>query len=93
MKQKDNNDDENADSDSGESMENQNRWRGPQTQLRSQLEGIMSVGIPNEGILKACQGEHLKEVLGHHPPRVSQGNHLYKFASFFFFSFQKLQLC
>ena len=49
MKQKDNNDDENADSDSGESMENQNRWRGPQTKLRSQLEGIMSVGIPNEG--------------------------------------------
>ena len=61
---------------------NQNWWRGPQTQSRSQLEGIMSVGIPNEGILKACQGEHLKEVLGHHPPRVSQGNHLFKSASF-----------
>ena len=49
----------------------------------------MSVGIPNEGILKACQGEHLKEVLGHHPPRVSQGNHLYKAASF---SFPKMSM-
>lgn len=42
----------------------------------------MSVGIPNESILKACQDEHLKKVLGHHPPRVSQGNHLDKSASF-----------